>query len=145
MSATGMSSRYSSRVSKDSRTLSIAYGVADDVLGGDERERVADVVREVVARADGVGVDDRVVVAAEDEERERGGVAPDRRLGLGGAELERPARGLLGCGPVSGEDERLHRADRTAPAPGRRVGDALAVALGRAVEPLGRLVAVALP
>ena len=72
-----------------------------------------------VARADGVGVDDGVVVAAEDEQRERGRVAPDRRLGLGGSELERPARGLLGSRPVAGEDERLHRADRPAPAPRR--------------------------
>ena len=86
-------------------------------------------------------MDDRVVVSPEDEQGERGRVAPDRRLGFGDAELERPARGLLGLRPVVGENERLHRADRPAPAPGRSVVDALAVALGGAVEPVGRLVA----
>ena len=40
-------------------------------------------------------MDDRLVVAAEDEQRERGRVVPDRGLGFGSAELERPARGLL--------------------------------------------------
>ena len=59
-----------------------------------------------------------LVVPAEDEQRERGRVAADRGLGFGSAELERPARGLLGLRPVAGEDERLHRADRPAPATG---------------------------
>ena len=90
--------------------------------------------------ADRVRVDDGLVVAAEDEERERGGVLPDRRVGLAGTELQRPASRLLGRFPVSGEHERLHRADRTPPAPGGSAGDALAVALGRTVQPLRRLV-----
>ena len=132
MSATGMSSRYSSRVLEGFEHLLDRVRVADDVLRGDECECVADVVRELRMGADRVRMNDGLVVAAEDEERERGGVLPDRRLGFGGPELERPASRLLGRVPVSGEHERLHRADRTPPAPGGSAGDALAIALGRA-------------
>ena len=82
--------------------------------------------------------------AAEHERCERRGVAADRRLGLLRAGLERPAGSFLGSRPVSCEQERLHGADRPAPAPRRRVSEALAVALGRSSEPLGRLVAALL-
>src|SRR5205085_11092772 len=110
----------------------------DDVLRGDERERVPDVAREIVADANRIRVDTRLGGAAGHEQRETGGVAADRRLGLGCAGLERPTRVFLGARPVAGEETCLDRADRAAPAPRRGVGEALAVALRGAREPLGR-------
>src|SRR5207253_920829 len=49
--------------------------------------------------------------------------------------FERPAGGVLCAGGVAAEDQRLDRADRPPPAPGRRVAPALAVALGGPSEP----------
>jgi 3-hydroxyacyl-CoA dehydrogenase/enoyl-CoA hydratase/carnithine racemase len=86
----------------------------------------------------------RLVVAPEHEKREGCRIAPDRRLGLPRTELERPSRVLLRSVPVIREEERLHRADRAAPAPGRRVREALAVDLRGSVQPLGSFVSIAL-
>ena len=116
--------------------------VADDVLGGDHRQRVTHVTREVVADADRVGVDSRVLPVAEDGAGERRRVAADRRLRLGSTLGERPAGRLLGPRPVAGQHERLHRADRPTPAPGRSVGVALAPARGREHEPRPGIAAV---
>ena len=113
--------------------------VAEDVARRGERERVADVVREVVVDPDRVGVDAGLCVPAEDEQRERGRVAADRGLGFGGSAVERPSGRLFGPGPVVREHERLDRADRPAPAARRGLREALAVAIGRAHEPLGSL------
>src|SRR5207244_5350408 len=118
--------------------------VADDVLSRDEGKRVADVAGEVVADADLVGMAASFGVAAEHEQRQGGGVAADRRVGLRGACLQRPAGGLLRARPVAREDERLDRADRPAPAAGRRIGEALAVTGGGAAEPRGCPLAVPL-
>ena len=107
------------------------------VLGGDHRERVADLGGSrrgcescpPATRASGV--------AAEHEQRERRRVAADRRLGLGGAARRAPTALPPPRRPVAGEQARLDRADRPPPAARRRVRPALAVALGRAREPFG--------
>src|SRR5437764_13643875 len=101
-------------------------------MGGEEGEGVTDLGGEVVARPNRVGVDARVLVVAQHELGERSGVAADRRVGLGGARLERPTRVCGGTSPILRKEPRLHRADRTAPASGRRFREALAVALSRA-------------
>ena len=82
-----------------------------------------------------VGVRARLLVPAENEQRERRCVAADRRLRFGSALVERPASGILGAGPVAGEHERFDRPDRPAPAAEWCVGKALAVAACRAFEP----------
>ena len=128
VSAMGTSSRYSSRVSNDVST--------DAVAGRDHGESVAHVVREALGGSQPVGQDACLLVSPEDEQRERRRVPPDRGLRPRGALRERPlglARGTLG---VSREDPRLHRTDRPAPAPRRRVLPALAVATRRPGEPL---------
>ena len=126
-----------SRCSNDSSTASIAYDVADTVPGRDHGERVADVggksSRLRTASACGRASASR----PEHEERERSRVPADRRLGLGGSELERPARVRFRAPPVAGEQARLDGADRPPPAARRRVPPALPVALGRARKPLG--------
>ena len=71
----------------------------------------------------------------ENEACERRRVTPDRRLGLPRPGLERPARIGSRAGPVVGEDPRLDRPDRTAPAPGWSERPALPIALGGALKP----------
>ena len=61
----------------------------------------------------------RLLVAAEHEQRERTGVAADRRLRLRSARVERPARGRRSASSP-GDEQRLHRADRPPPRVGRR-------------------------
>ena len=141
VSATGMSSRYSvARLERLEHVLD-RLDVADDVLGGDEGERVRDLVRELLVRPRVVRVDARVVPVAEHEVRERRCVAADRRLRLRGADLERPARLVRGAVPVAREHAGLERPDRPPPAAGRRVLPALAIALRGAREPLAAVLA----
>src|SRR5581483_11298630 len=91
--------------------------------------------REVVARADPAGVDACVGPALEHEAGERCRVGADRRLCGLRALVERPPRLLARTVAVAGEQPCLQRADRPPPAPRRRAGVALAVALGREPEP----------
>ena len=115
MSATATSSRYSSRVSNDVDDRLDRLDVADDVVRGDVRERVGDVVREVVLLAQRLRDVARLGPASEREQRERRGVAAIGELGRRGAELERPPRELLDGRLVAREQRRLQRADRPAP------------------------------
>ncbi len=140
MSATGMSSRYSLAALERVEDALDREDVGGPVRGGERRQRIGHVARKIVALAQRGGQWPRFRIATEDEQREAARITSDRGLGLRSAELERPAGRFLGSGPVAGDHERLHRADRPAPAPGRRLDDALAVALRRAVEPLGRLI-----
>ena len=109
--------------------------VADHILSGDECQRVGYLAREGLVRPCVVGVDAHAVPVAQDAARERRRVAADRRFGLGGTHVDRPLRIRCRPVPVAGEQPRLDRADRTAPAPGRCLLPALAVALGRTGEP----------
>ena len=61
--------------------------VPDDVVRSDVRERVGDVVGEVVASAQRLGDVTCLRPAAEREERDRGRVASDRRVRRRGPEL----------------------------------------------------------
>ena len=112
-------------------------GVADDVVRRDVRERVGDVVREVVALAERVGDVACLGPAAEREQRERRGVAADRRLDRSAPSSSVQLRVAPRPPLVAGEQRRLQRADRASP----RLAalPALAPARGRAAEPLGRL------
>ena len=94
-------------------------------------------------RAQPVRKDARLAVTTEHEQRERGGVPPDRRLRVGGALLERPARVGLRAVPVAGEDARLEDRDRPAPASRRRELIALPVTLDGPCEPLPRFLRIA--
>ena len=99
-------------------------------MRSEEGERIADVSREVVACADRVGVDAGVFVVSQGQARECGGIAANRRIRLGGAGVERPARIAPSAVPVAGDETRLDRSDRASPASGRRFLEALSVALG---------------
>ena len=113
--------------------------VAHHVVRGDERERVGDVARKVVAVSQRLGGLTRVGPAPQCEQRERGGVAADRRLGGRSAELERPP-GVVGDFRVAGEQRGLDRTDRASPgiALFARI-PAFAPACGRMAKPLARL------
>jgi acetyl-CoA acyltransferase len=116
--------------------------VANPVSAGREvGERVAYGLWEVLARADGVGVEAGGLVVSEDEAGERSRVAADRGVRLGRARVEGEARFVAGGFPVARQQSRLHRADRPSPAGGWRVREALAIALGRPREPFACLVA----
>ena len=134
VSATAMSSRYSSRVSNESRTLSTATCNRRRPAAAMQRQRVADVVREIVASPRMASAcRPRLGVAAEDEQRERGRVRPigDSASVAPSSIVQRAASSA--AGPVVRRDERLHRADRPPQLPpGRR--QALAVALRRPVD-----------
>ena len=65
--------------------------VPDHVVRCDERKRIGDVTRKVVAAAQRPADLTRVGPAPQCEQSERGGVAADGRLGGSSAELERPA------------------------------------------------------
>jgi hypothetical protein len=88
-------------------------------------------------------VDAGLVVAAEDEERKRSRIAPDRRLGRLGPGVERESGVGLGAAWIAAQQPVLDHRDGPAPAARRRVGEALAVTLGRAGEPLAGLVGAA--
>ena len=124
MSATGMSSRYSvarlegvedalDGVACSRRRPPAATNASASPTSCGKSSRVADRVR----------VDDRRPRSStEDEQRERGRVAPDRRFRPRRRRARAPsARPLRPRGQSFGENERLHRADRPAPAPGRCV------------------------
>ena len=66
--------------------------VADHVVRRDERERVGDVAREVVALAQRLATWRASAQRPSASSASAAGVAADRRLGGGRAELERPAR-----------------------------------------------------
>jgi hypothetical protein len=86
-----MSSRKSFRVSKEWRAAGAATRNGSAVTRRKCAERVRDIARERLAeRRRNLGC---LFVAAEDEQRERRGVAADRRLRLGGARSERLLRG----------------------------------------------------
>ena len=123
--------------SNDSSTRLDGLGVADHVLRGEERQRVADVGREVVADA---GSRRRASAPAR---RRRGRAARARRhsgrsatplFAAPASSAQRAASSAPAQSPA--RTQRLDRSDRPAPAAGRRVGEALAVAVGGAVEPL---------
>ena len=117
--------------------------VADPVRSGREvGERVAYRLREILPRADGVGVEAGGLVVSEHEAGERRRVAADRRVGLRRARGEREARFVAGGLPVAGQQSGLDRPDRPSPAAGWRLREALAIALGGPREPLAGLVAL---
>ena len=114
--------------------------VADDVMGRDVGERVRDVVWEVVALAQRLGAVTGLGPAAERQERERGAVATDRRLGERGADLERPARERLDGDLVAREQRGLQRTDRATPRLAALAGvPALTPAGGGEAQPVGGL------
>ena len=99
MSATGRSSRYASRVSNDSSTASTASTYATD--RGPRRTRARRRRPwEASSSAGRPRAMRSVVPLAQDEQRERGGIAADRRRSLLGALLERPPRVALGSRSV---------------------------------------------
>ena len=139
VSATGTSSRYSSRVSNETRT--------DSTRRVTRRRSPPAIAASASATSGGKSSATRVAASSaaspqplEREQRERRGVAPDRRLGLDRSELERPAR-------VSGR--RFVAARRSASALIAPIGRPHDVGVAcsqlsrqrarRAVEPLGRL------
>ena len=118
--------------------------VAERILGCDHRERIPDVGREVLTRAQAVREYPSLGPALEGEQRQAGGVAPDRGGGFGGALLQRPGGLALGTLPIAREEARLQRPDRPPPAARRCVGPALAVTRRGPVEPSGGLLGATL-
>ena len=141
VSATGMSSRYASRDSKDSSSRGARGRVGVGVRPGETRQGFRHSRREriVVRGAEDLDELGSLPVFTEDQPRKRRCVGADRRVALGGVLLERPACVDLRAVPVPGQDPSLQGADQPAPASGRRVWPALAVALRRPGEPARRL------
>ena len=116
--------------------------IGDRIVGGDERERVRDVGREVVAAAQRLGHVTRVGPPPEHEQRERRRIAADRRCRGLRAETRAPsARTPRLPALVTGEQRRLDRPDRAPPRIDARSGvPARPPAARRTHEPLGRCI-----
>ena len=95
--------------------------VADHVLRRDHRERVADVARKVVADPD-LSAWTRACVQSPSSEQ--ASAAAYRPIGDSASAAPSPSahRAASSAPAVAREHQRLDRADRPAPAPGRRIG-----------------------
>ena len=122
--------RLEHRLDRDSVALAV---------GGRERhDRACDRLWEVVATEQRRRGRVCLGIVAQHEQRERRCVPADRRLGVLRAGFECPPRG--GRRIVSCEQQGFHRSDRASPRIRRCVLPAVSVPLGRATQPLARLV-----